>query len=542
MLLGGIGIPLAHEHFQRGDQHSAGLGGLDHIVHHALLGGVQASGHLLHIFGGVLGAGFLHAQFLVGLDLVLIEHCHGGLGGQGGDHCGGPCVGHIGHRLAAHGHISLTNSVAGHDGHLGHSRLGIGVQQLALSLEQPALLLHAVHLHAAGVQQADHGNAVAVHEADEPGGLLQRAGGQSAVGGHQTHAGAAQTGQRHLDGRLISRVQLHQRALIGDRVQQRIRVGGIDGGQQTVQIVRVHDFGVLQIAGGQQGQYLAGLQQGFVLAGGGQSAGARFSSDLRAAELLRVHLRAVHGGHDLRAEDHQLAYLFRHDGHIRQLRQQRSAADAGAQHQRHHGADAAHTGHLLINFRIRAQRLSTLVDAHTGAVHHRQHRSAGLLRQIQQLDDLRRLQLAHRAAAHGEILSKQVYRTFIDGGIAGDHTRALIVPAHQRKQLHKAARVGDLGNALACGQFSGIPLLFQALLISRQNFLAKTEHLFQSLRVMHFRSPSTPLNNISWLDQAGISNFILIFTIPFLPPVFLPNRDIFDNFFPFFLCLALSGF
>ena len=73
VLLGRVGIALGGKHFQGGNEHGAGLGGIDDVVHHAVLGGVDRAGHLFDILGGILGTGFLHGQGLVGLDLVSIE-------------------------------------------------------------------------------------------------------------------------------------------------------------------------------------------------------------------------------------------------------------------------------------------------------------------------------------------------------------------------------------------------------------------------------------------------------------------------------------
>lgn len=90
---------------------------------------VDRSGHLFHILAGILGAGFLDGQVLVGLDLIGIEHCHRRLGRKGGDHRSGPGVGDVGVGLAAHGHVSLANRIAGYHGQLGRRRLGIGKER-----------------------------------------------------------------------------------------------------------------------------------------------------------------------------------------------------------------------------------------------------------------------------------------------------------------------------------------------------------------------------------------------------------------------------
>ena len=149
----------------------------------------------------------------------------------------------------------------------------------------------------------------------------------------------------------------------------------------------------------------------------------------------------------------------------------------GAQHHRHDGAYAAHAGQLLVNFAVSAHGGGAFVNAHAGAVQQRHHRRAGLEGHVQELEDLGGLGLAHGAAVNGEILRKEVHRTLLNGGISGYHTRAFLVLAHQRKQLHKAAGVHELFHALARGQLACFALFLEALFVSAEDGVTNFQHL-----------------------------------------------------------------
>ena len=300
---------------------------------------------------------------------------------------------------------------------------------------------------------------------------------------------SAHAAHEHAHGRLISGVELDGGAAVHQRGHKRVHIRRVDGGNQAAHVVAVDDFAVLKVAGGQQGQHLLGLQKRLVLGGGGQRAGAHAGGHLRAAQLLGLDVQAIHGGQHLRAEHHHFAHFFRYDGHVRQLGQQRRAADAGAQHHRYDGAYAAHAGQLLINLAIRAHGGGAFVDAHAGAVQQRHHGRAGLEGHVQELEDFGSLGLAHRAAVNREILREEVHRTLLNGGISGDDARAFLVLAHQRKQLHKAAGIRELFHTLARGQLACFALFLEALFVAAEDGVTNFQHLLKVLRIVHFRSP-----------------------------------------------------
>ena len=240
---------------------------------------------------------------LIGLHLLGVEHRHGGLGGQRAYDGAGPGEGHIRVGFAAHGDVSLPDGAARNDRNLGASRGGIGVEQLALRVHQPALVVQLIHLHAAGVHKADHRQVEAIHKMHKPGGLLQRAGGQVAGGSrHHAYRAAADAAHHGTHAGFIRGLELQHRARIQRLVQKRIHVGGVHGGQQTVQIIAVHQIRILGVAAGQQRKHASGQGEGFVLIGGHQRAGALLGHQVRAAQRVDFHVHAVHGGQHLRAK------------------------------------------------------------------------------------------------------------------------------------------------------------------------------------------------------------------------------------------------
>ena len=111
MLLGRVALPLGGEHLQGCDDQLAGLRRIDHIIDHPLLRSVDTIRHLLGKAVFQLTAGGQGILF-TGLQRIGIEHLHGRLGGQGGNHRAGPGIGHIGIGLSAHGHIGLPDGIA----------------------------------------------------------------------------------------------------------------------------------------------------------------------------------------------------------------------------------------------------------------------------------------------------------------------------------------------------------------------------------------------------------------------------------------------
>ena len=89
--------------------------------------------------------------------------------------------------------------------------------------------------------------------------------------------------------------------------------------------------------------------------------------------------------------------------------------------------------------------------------------------------------LAHGAAAHSEVLREDINRALIDGGITGDYASTFLVLANQRKQLHKAACIGQLFHTLASGQLASVTLFLEALFAAIQNGLAQIQHLLKVL-------------------------------------------------------------
>src|SRR3990170_2973627 len=73
--------------------------------------------------------------------------------------------------LGAHDDVSASVSLTDDSGHLGHSRFGIGVDELGAIADNAVVLLDRARHETGNINKTYQGDIEGVTEADEPGGL-----------------------------------------------------------------------------------------------------------------------------------------------------------------------------------------------------------------------------------------------------------------------------------------------------------------------------------------------------------------------------------
>lgn len=171
------------------------------------------------------------------------------------------------------------------------------------------------------------------------------------------------------------------------------------------------------------------------------------------------------------------------------------------------GHDAGQLRRLGGDHRVGIQRLNAFVQLRSGGIEHRHNGRTGLLRHIHHLENLARVLLADRAAAHGEILCIDVDGVSVDRAVAGHDARVRV----QRVQLHKARLIEQAGHALASGQLAGLLLLGDESRVAGENRLLALTNDGQIAFHTHFYPSISPVGAIIPIE----SKFKLRQQIPF---------------------------
>ena len=129
--------------------------------------------------------------------------------------------------------------------------------------------------------------------------------------------------------------------------------------------------------------------------------------------------------------------------------------------------DARQRGSGRSHLGIGADRVHALVQTGAGRIVNRDHRSAGLLGQRQDLLHLARMGSAHGTALDGEILCVHVHRAALDQAIAGHDTRITC----ECIELDEACAIEQSVDPLARRQLASLLLLGDAIGITRQDRL-----------------------------------------------------------------------
>ena len=146
---------------------------------------------------------------------------------------------------------------------------------------------------------------------------------------------------------------------------------------------------------------------------------------LRPAEVLEAHVLAGHRLDHVGAGDEHVAGALDHEGEVGDGRGVDRAARARAHDQRDLRHDAGGHHVAVEDLGEQAERDHALLDAGAAAVVDPDDRAAGLQRVIHDLDDLLAVDLAERAAEHGEVLAEHADRASVHGPVPGDHAVAV---------------------------------------------------------------------------------------------------------------------
>ena len=142
---------------------------------------------------------------------------------------------------------------------------------------------------------------------------------------------------------------------------------------------------------------------------------------MRAAELLEGHVLAGHRLDHVRAGDEHVRSPLHHEGEVGDGRGVDRPARARAHDQRDLRDDAGGHHVAVEDLGEQAERHHPFLDPGAAAVVEPDYRAAGLQRVIHDLDDLLAVDLAQRAAEHGEILAEHADRAPVHGAVPGDH-------------------------------------------------------------------------------------------------------------------------
>ena len=184
--------------------------------------------------------------------------------------------------------------------------------------------------------------------------------------------------------------------------------------------------GLVQVVGRQVGQQLAGEVEAVVLVLGlvVRDAGLDVVR-VRAAEVLEGHLLAGHRLDHVGAGDEHVRGALDHEGEVGDRGGVDRAARARPHDQRDLRDDAGGDHVAVEDLGEQAERDHALLDPRAAAVVDADDRAAGLQRVVHDLDDLLAVDLAERAAEHGEVLAEHADRPAVDGAVAGDHAVAV---------------------------------------------------------------------------------------------------------------------
>ena len=196
--------------------------------------------------------------------------------------------------------------------------------------------------------------------------------------------------------------------------------------------------------------------------------------DQCATEFVDGDVFAGDGFHNLRTGEEHIAVLLGHEDEVGERGAVDRAAGAGAEDGADLGHDAAGQDVALENLSETSQRAAALLDASSAGVVQADNGSTSLHSLVHNLADFQRHGFAQATSENGEVLSKNVYGTALDGTVTSHNTIA-----QERLLLHveidatmgdkhikffKGALVEEESNTLASSQFALLVLFVDALL------------------------------------------------------------------------------
>ena len=327
MLLRRIALVLVVRHLQGLHQLVAGVARQDNLVDVAAFGSTIGVVELLFVllddarllFGGCLAVEDVHCSF---------GPHHGNLRlriGQVDVSAGG---------FAGHHDVGAAVGLAGDERNLGHSGLGIGIDNLGAVADDAVVLLHGAGQEAGHVLERNNRYVEAVAEADEAGSLVagidvQDTGQIGGLVGHDAHGATVQAAEA--DDHILREVghDLEEVLVVQHRLDDvldvigQVRVfgdDGLEGFRLAMDVVRAGDERrILHIVGGQEAEELADGHHRllFVVAHEVGDAALR-AMRIGAAQFFFVHHLVGDGLHHVRAGDEHVALLLHHEDEVGQ--------------------------------------------------------------------------------------------------------------------------------------------------------------------------------------------------------------------------------
>ena len=391
------------------------------------------------------------------------------------------------------------------DGDFGHSGFAVGIEQLGSVVDDGVVFLTSSGKEARHIDERNDGNVEAVAEAHEASRLagsvaVKHAGIDGRLVGNHADALSVEAGEADDD--VAGKVALHFQELavihdgtddlihvvchvriVGNNLVERIflavnRVGAFDA------------WSAFHVVLGNIGEEFANQLGKFLFAFGGEVADAGFGGvNAGAAEVFLGHLFAGDGLHDFRTGEEHVAHAFEHDDKVSECGRIDSTAGARTADAGDLGNDAACLDVALEDVAETSQGVDAFLDSCTAGVIETNAGGAHLHALIHDLANLFRHGLRERTAVDGEILSKDIDETSVDGTATGYHAiaqilfllHAEIVAAMKFEHIHlfKGAFVEEEVDAFTCRGFAFGMLLFNGFLATAQaGFLAKLYELF----------------------------------------------------------------
>src|SRR5262249_53016940 len=317
------------------------------------------------------------------------------------------------------------------------------VREARVHLQELAAVQHVLYdvVHVVGLVGGvwDRGVQFGVDGGDRQYLLVRAAGDEGGRGG----GGGGRVGQVGADG--------------GDRQYLLVRAAGDDGGRGG--------GGVVEVVGGQVGQQVTGEVQALVLVLGLEVRHAGLGVvRVRAAQVLEAHLLPCHGLDHVGPGDEHVRDALDHQGEVGDRGGVHRAARARPHDQADLRDDPGREHVPAEDLGEQAERDHALLDPGAAAVVDADDRAADLQRVVHDLDDLLPVDLAERAAEHGEVLAEDADRPAVDRAVPGDHAIAIrAVRGHpevrgavpgQLVQLGERARVQQPLDPLAGGHLA----------------------------------------------------------------------------------------
>ena len=364
--------------------------------------------------------------------------------------------------------------------------------------DNAAVLLLGPRQKARHIHQSEQRDVESVAGTDEPGRLvrgvdIQAAGQHLGLVRDDTHAPSVQTDKAGEDVLGIVRLALEKFMPVGQGENDPLHIIGPVGviGNHLVQ-GRILAVGVilgwvfrrwLQVILGQITQQSLDSGEASLLRTVykvGHAADAVVG--LCTPQPLPRHHLSSHGLDHVRAGDEHLADVFHHKDEVGERRRVDRAASARTQDDRDLGNDARGHGVLVEDLPKASQSTHSLLNAGATGVVEPDEGHPHVHRHLLDPDDLGRMHLPQRTAHYREVLGEDTHQPPVDCAIAGDHSVTGVdglihaevgaVVDQKGVQLHKAARVQQLGQPLPRSQFpTGMLFIHRLLSAALQQLL-----------------------------------------------------------------------